>query len=181
MQKPWRRLATEVAHANPYFRVRHDRVIRPDGQPGDWYVVEVAANAGVVAVDEVGTVVLVGEWAYPVDAYSWSIPSGGAEDGEEPLAAAQRELREETGIEADRWESLGHFYLGQGLSSQESHVYLATGLRQGVASPEGTEALEIAHVPLEEAWARCLSGDLRDSVTLVGLTWARERLRRQAT
>jgi 8-oxo-dGDP phosphatase len=177
MRNPWRRLATEIAHANPYFRVRHDRVIRPDGQSGDWYVVEVPTNAGVVAVDEAGAVVLVGEWAYPVDAYSWSIPSGGAEPDEEPLAAAQRELREETGIVADRWEPLGSFYLGQGLSSQQSHVYLATGLRQGAASPEGTEALEIARVPLEEAWARCLSGDLRDSVTLVGLAWARQRLR----
>ncbi|HLH25331.1 MAG TPA: NUDIX hydrolase [Chloroflexota bacterium] len=177
MRNPWRRLTSRVAHANPYFRVRHDEVVRPDGGAGDWYVVETADNAGAVAVDAAGTVVLVGEWAYPVEAYSWSIPSGGLEPGEAPLAAAQRELREETGIQADRWEPLGSFYLSQGLTTQTSHLFLATGLREGVATPEGTEALTIARVPLAEAWARCCRGDLRDAVTIVGIARARERLR----
>lgn len=158
--------------------MHHDRVVRPDGQEGDWYVVETAGNAGTVAVDAAGAIVLVGEWAYPVAAYSWSIPSGALEPGEAPLAAAQRELREEAGIEADQWEPLGSFYLSQGLTTQASHLFLATGLREGAASPEGTEALAIARVPLDEAWARCCRGELRDSVTLVGLAWARERLRR---
>ncbi|HZS00848.1 MAG TPA: NUDIX hydrolase [Chloroflexota bacterium] len=178
MQNPWRRLASRVAHANPYFRVRHDRVVRPDGQEGDWYVVETADNAGTVAVDATGAVVLVGEWVYPVEGYGWSIPSGALERGEEPLAAAQRELREETGLQAAHWEPLGSLYTSQGLLTQTSHLFLATGLRGGVATPESTEALTIAHVPFEEAWARACGGDLRDSVTLIGLAWARERLRR---
>jgi 8-oxo-dGTP pyrophosphatase MutT (NUDIX family) len=177
MSNPWRRLASHEAHANPWFRVRHDRVVRPDGQEGDWYVVEGAANAGVVAVDAAGAVCLVGEWAYPVEAFSWAIPSGGVEGDETPLAAAQRELREETGLTAARWDSLGSFYLSQGLSTQVSHLYLATELRQGAAAPEGTEALSLARVPLAEAWARACRGELRDSVTLVGLAWARDRLR----
>jgi 8-oxo-dGTP pyrophosphatase MutT (NUDIX family) len=178
MPNPWRLLITSIAHANPYFRVRHDRVIRPDGRPGDYYVVETAANAGTVAVDGAGAVVLVGEWVYPVEAYGWSIPSGALDPNEPPLAAAQRELREETGILADRWEPLGSFYLSQGMSTQVSHLFLATGLREGAASPEGTEALEIARIPLEDAWARACRGEYQDAVTLVGLTWARERLRR---
>jgi 8-oxo-dGTP pyrophosphatase MutT (NUDIX family) len=178
---PWRRLASRVAHANPYYRVRHDRVVRPDGREGDWYVVETHDNAGTVAVDAAGAVVLVGEWAYPVEAYSWSIPSGALEPGEAPLAAAQRELREETGIQAARWEPLGSFYLSQGLTTQRSYLFLATGLHEGVATPEGTEALQIARVPLDEAWARGCAGELRDSVTLVGLAWARDRLRAAAS
>ena len=177
MRNPWRRLASAVAHANPYFHVRHDRVMRPDGREGDWYVVETPDNAATIALDEGGAVVLVGEWVYPVEEYGWSIPSGALEPGEAPLAAAQRELREETGIQADYWESLGSFYLSQGMSTQTSHLFLATGLREGTASPEGTEALEIARVPLDDAWARACAGELRDSVTLVGLAWARERLR----
>lgn len=181
MRNPWRRLGSRLAHANPYFRVRHDRVLRPDGREGDWYVVECPANAGVVALDATGAVVLVGEWAYPVHAYSWSIPSGAAEADEPPLVAAQRELREETGLTARHWEPLGSFYLGQGLTNQVSYLYLATDLRQGPAAPEGTEALQVAWVPLAEAWARCLRGELRDSVTLIGLTWAWARLGGQAT
>ena len=178
MHNPWRRLASRVAYATPYFRVRHDRVVRPDGQEGDWYVVETGDNAGTVAVDAAGAVILVGEWVYAVEGYGWSIPSGAVELGEAPLAAAQRELREETGIQADQWEPLGSLYTSQGLTTQTSYLFLATGLREGLATPEGTEALAIARVPFDVAWARARDGDLRDSVTLVGLGRARERLRR---
>jgi hypothetical protein len=64
------------------------------------------------------------------------------------------------------------------MTTQASYLFLATGLREGAAAPEGTEALTIARVPLDDAWARACVGELRDSVTLVGLAWARERLRR---
>src|SRR5438094_869921 len=77
VENPWRRLASRQAHANPWFRVRHDRVVRPDGHGGDWYVVEAEGNAAAVAVDDQGAVVLVRDWAYPVEAWSWSVPSGG--------------------------------------------------------------------------------------------------------
>ena len=180
MQNPWHRLASVEAHRNPYFRVRHDRVLRPDGQQGDYYVVEAAANASAVAIDADGAVVLVGEWAYPVETYSWCLPSGGSRPNESPLAAAQRELREETGFTAARWQPLGTFYLSQGSSDERGHVFLATGLHAGPATPDPGEQIQIARVPLEEAWRRCCNGEIRDSVTLVGLAWARERLVRRA-
>jgi len=175
---PWRLLASEVVHRNPWFRVRHDRVRRPDGRAGDWYVVETADNAGVVALDAQGRVCLVGEWVYPLAAYAWAVPSGAVHPGEAPLAAAQRELREETGLTAARWEPLGRCHLSQGLTPQASYVFLATALRGGPASPEPTERLALAWLPLEEAWARACRGELTDAVTLVGLAWAHARLRR---
>jgi 8-oxo-dGTP pyrophosphatase MutT (NUDIX family) len=174
---PWQTLASRTVHTNAWFRVREDQVRRPDGQPGQWFVVEAEDNAGVVAVDTEGQVWLVGEWVYPVGAYSWSIPSGGVRAGEAALAAARRELREETGLAAACWEPLGSFYLSQGLTTQTSHLFLATELTPGRAAPEGTEALTLTRVPIEHAWASALAGALRDSVTLVGLAWARERLR----
>ncbi len=175
---PLRLLASEVVHRNPWFRVRHDRVRRPDGRAGDWYVVETADNAGVVALDAQGRVCLVGEWVYPLAAYAWAVPSGAVHPGEAPLAAAQRELREETGLTAARWEPLGRCHLSQGLTPQASYVFLATALREGQASPEPTERLALAWLPLEEAWARACRGELTDAVTLVGLAWAHARLRR---
>jgi 8-oxo-dGTP pyrophosphatase MutT (NUDIX family) len=174
---PWRLLASAVVHSNPWFRVRHDRVRRPDGRPGDWYVVETADNAGVVALDAAGRVCLVGEWVYPLGAYGWAVPSGAMHPDETPLAAAQRELREETGLIATRWEPLGRCHLSQGLTAQASHLFLATALHQEAACPEPTERLAVAWLPLEEAWARACQGELTDAVTLVGLAWARARLR----
>jgi 8-oxo-dGTP pyrophosphatase MutT (NUDIX family) len=175
---PWRRLRARHVHANPWFRVRHDRVLRPDGAEGDWYVVEAMPNAGAVAVDTRGRVCLVGEWAYPVEAFSWTIPSGGVEADETPLAAAQRELREETGLTAAEWEPLGTLYLSQGLTTQISHLFLARTLRQARAAPEGTEALRVERDSLERAWRRCCDGEIRDAVSVAGLAWARDRLQR---
>lgn len=175
---PWRLLASEVVHRNPWFRVRHDRVRRPDGNAGDWYVVETSDNAAVVALDDQGRVCLVGEWIYPLGAYGWAVPSGALHPDEEPLVAAQRELREETGLTATRWEALGCFHLSQGLTPQASYLFLATGLHHGPARPEPTERLQVAWMPLDEAWTRACAGALSDSVTLVGLAWARSRLGR---
>src|SRR5919201_1879802 len=110
MANPWRRLHSRVAYVNPWFRVRHDRVVRPDGAEGDWFVVEAPANAGAVAVDAAGAVCLVGEWVYPVEAFGWAIPSGGVEADEPPLAAAQRELRDSVTLVGLAWarERLRH-------------------------------------------------------------------------
>ena len=96
---------------------------------------------------------------------------------QEQLVAEHPESAEYQSNLSATYNALGSFYLSQGLSTQVGHLYLATELRQGAAAPEGTEALSIARVPLEEAWARACRGELRDSVTLVGLAWARERLR----
>jgi 8-oxo-dGTP pyrophosphatase MutT (NUDIX family) len=112
----------------------------------------------------------VGQYRYTVDAWSWEIPEGGVPLDEEPLAGARRELREETGIEAADWRELGRVHLSNSVSDEAGILYLATGLRDGQARPEGTEhGIEVRRVPFPEALAMTFDGRITDALSIVGL------------
>ncbi|GAC1447409.1 MAG: NUDIX hydrolase [Ktedonobacterales bacterium] len=145
------------------------QVIRPDGKPGLYGVVDPGDNAAIVALDDEERVTLVGEFVYPLQVFTWMIPSGTVERGEAPLAAAQRELAEEVGLAAREWTPLGAYYLSSGISTQTSHAYLARGLRTVPSQPEGTEHLTVRAVPLAEARALCLRNEIRDAPSVLAL------------
>jgi 8-oxo-dGTP pyrophosphatase MutT (NUDIX family) len=167
---PWVRHSRRTAYENAWMTVWHDDVTRPDGQPGIYGVVHFRNLAvGVVALDDQDQVVLVGQYRYTLDAWSWEIPEGGVPPGEDPLEGARRELREETGLEAATWHELARVHLSNSVSDEAGILYLATGLTQGVASPEGTEALELGRVPFAEALAMTLDGRITDALSVVAL------------
>lgn len=167
---PWRRLRSRIAYANDWITVREDEVIRPDGQPGIYGVVETRVATGVIAITPDDEIYLVGQYRYPLDCYSWEIVEGGADPGESPLAAAQRELREEAGLIAGRWEQLGgEIHISNCISSERGFVYLARDLREVEAEPEATELLQIRKIPLEEAYAMLDRGEITDAVTIIAL------------
>lgn len=166
---PWQCLDSREVYANPWIRVREDRVIQPDGRPGIYGVVECNPAVGVVAITPEGDVYLVGQYRYALDAYSWEIVTGYSEPGEDFLAAAQRELREETGLTASSWTSLGSCHISNSVTNQIGHLYLAQRLEQGVASPEPTEALSVKVVPLREAMVSAQSSEIVQAFSLVGL------------
>ena len=98
---PWTTLSSRLMYENPWIRVREDQVLRPDGQPGIYGVVEFKNRAvGVLPVDDEGCIWLVGQHRYPLNSYSWEIPEGGSPQTEPPEETAQRELKEETGLSA---------------------------------------------------------------------------------
>src|ERR1700722_10981571 len=149
---PWKRLSRTVAYQNPWIVVQHDEVIRPDGRPGIYGVVHYRNRAvAIVVLDEQERTLLVGQYRYTLDVYAWEVPEGGAAEGEDVLAAAQRELREETGYTAERWEEIARVHLSNSVSDEEAYCYLATDLRSGAAEPEGTEQLQVRWVPFTEA------------------------------
>jgi len=170
---PWIRRSRRVAYENPWIAVQHDEVTRPDGQPGIYGVVHFKNRAvGVVARDAQGRVILVGQYRYALDVYSWEIPEGGGPFSEDPLAAAQRELREETGLSARRWTQLGITHTSNSVSDEEARYYLAEELEQGEAEPEGTEQLALRWVEFDEALRMVHTGEITDALSVVALLQA---------
>lgn len=149
--------------------MREDGVVHPDGELGIYGVVHYKNIAvGILAVEEDHTYI-VGQYRYPLGKYSWEIPEGGCPQGEEPLRAAQRELKEETGLKAARWRLLGEAHLSNSVSDEYAVWFLPTGLMRGEARPEGTEKLDVRRVPISEALAMALGGEITDALSLVAL------------
>ncbi len=151
---PWTTLSCRQAYENPWITVREDQVIRPDGQPGIYGVVQFKHIAvGVLPVDDQGNIYLVGQYRYTLNAYSWEIPEGGGPAGEAPEDTARRELREETGLEAGTIELLGTAHLSNSVSDELAYIFRATELIAGASSPEGTERIQLRRVTWPEVCA----------------------------
>ncbi|MBX5497259.1 MAG: NUDIX hydrolase [Bryobacteraceae bacterium] len=177
MQNPWKTLSSRIAYENPWIRVREDRVLRPDGQPGLYGVIELRPSVAIVALNEHEQVALVGQWRYPLDRYTWEIPRGASRDGESDiLQAARRELREETGIEARTWRSLGAIDLCNGVMRSTEHLFLATDLTLLDAQPDPEEDLLLRWVSFDEAFRMVMENELREASSAAAILKTRSLL-----
>lgn len=167
---PWTTYGSKNVYENPWISVREDDVLRPDGKPGIYGVVQMKNKAiGVLPIDASGNVYLVGQFRYPLNRYSWEIPEGGCPAGEDPLAAAKRELLEETGLTAAEWRTLGRAHLSNSVTDEEAHWFLATHLKQGTAQPEGTERFAYRRVQFKEALRMAVSGEITDALSILAI------------
>jgi 8-oxo-dGTP pyrophosphatase MutT (NUDIX family) len=169
-ENPWTRLDSSDLYENPWFRVREDRVRRPDGSSGTYSVVSATRLAtGIIPLWPDGSVTLVGQYRYPIDEYSWEIPEGGGGMDLPPERIAQRELLEETGIRAGRWEYLGRLHTSNCFVDEVCHLFLATELVQGEASPDPEEVIRTRRVSLHQAVAMASDGRITDSISIAGI------------
>ena len=169
-RNPWKRIESRTVYANPWLSLREDRVIRPDGKPGIYTVVETRVATGVVALTPDEEIYLVGQYRYPTDEYSWEIIEGGSDPGEDPLETAKRELREEAGLAAKQWAPLGgEIHLSNCISSEVGRLYIACDLIEVAPEPDGTEVLQIKKIPFAEALEMVDAGEIKDALSILGI------------
>ena len=163
----WKKLSSKLIYDNPWISVEEHKVINPAGRNSLYGKVLFKNKAvGVVPIDEQGRVVLVGQYRYTIDEYSWEIPEGGSPENETALETAQRELAEETGYTAQKWQYLCRLHTSNSVTDEEGFLYLAENLIAGESALEDTEAdMAIKHVDLEEAVNMVLNGEITDSLS----------------
>ncbi len=175
---PWKTVETRQIYANEWIAVREDQVIRPDGNPGIYSVVETRIATGVLALTPNLDVYLVGQYRYPTDVYSWELVEGGTDEGEEPLDAAKRELAEEAGLIAHHWHTLADgIQVSNCISSELGVIFIATDLEETEPNPDGTEQLLVKRVPFAETLAMVDTGQITDSISIMGILMAERFLR----
>lgn len=168
---------SRVAYKGKVVTLRVDEITTPGGRVVTREVVEHPGAVVIIALDDEGSLYLVRQYRHALRSYLLELPAGGLEPGEEPVAGARRELREEVGLVADRWTDLGSFFSSPGFANEMLHVFLAEGLVSGESDPDDDEDLSVVRYPL--TGLQGLAGKLCDAKSLAAL-YLLEAYRQQA-
>lgn len=182
---PWTVLQRQQLHSTKYglAGVYTDKVIRPDGRPGEYHWIEIRPGAMILPIgrnsDNGKWDAYMGrEFQYAINRVGLEGVGGGREKDEPMLVTAQRELEEELGITAKTWTDLGTISPITGIINTTQYLFLAQDLTFGNHRQESTENISLAKLPLEEAINKVMSGEIYDAQTSILLLKAQEHLRR---
>jgi ADP-ribose pyrophosphatase len=188
-------ISSRVSYRGPVFSVTTDEVEEPGGVRARRDVIRHSGSIVVLAVDDGALddraharskkaargsevrILLERQYRHAANSMMWELPAGRIDDGETAITAAKRELLEETGYSARRWKRILHFYVSPGFLDETMTIYLAQGLRAGVAQPEADERIAIRFFTLTEAKKMAIGGSIRDAKTICGILWLAEMAR----
>jgi ADP-ribose pyrophosphatase len=171
-------IASRLLCQGKVFTVNSDEVVEPSGVRARRDIIHHPGSAVILALETHAReprVLLIRQYRYAAGAYLWELPAGHIDQGEDPLLAAKRELQEETGYTARRWEPALKFYASPGFLDETMSLYVARDLQRGRAEPEEDEAIETKFVSMSDAVQMAASGKLRDGKTIVGILWLSHR------
>lgn len=167
MKSPWRTLDKTVVYENPWIRVEEHNVLNPAGNPGIYGTVNFKNRAvAIVPLFENGDTLIVGQFRYPLNAYHWEVPMGGAPENEAMLDCAQRELKEETGYTAKQWQLILTSHLSTCITQEEGVAYVATDLKPGFAEPEETEDIATKRIAFQTVFEMAMDGRITDGLSV---------------
>jgi ADP-ribose pyrophosphatase len=167
---PWTILDSRKIYENNWIGLTEYDVINPSGGKGIYGEIHFRNYAiGILPLDENLNTWLVGQYRFPLKAYSWEIPEGGGPLDLPLLDSAKRELQEETGLIAREWKELQRMHLSNSVSDEFAVIYIARDLTTGPAAPEETEELVVRKLPFEEAYQMAMDGRITDSMSVAAL------------
>ena len=175
---PWTIKGTRSVYREKLMEVFEDEVIKPDGEEGTYATVRLNDGAAVLALDDDGFVYLAKEFRYALGRTDVAIVGGAMDEGEEPIATARRELREELGIEAEEWTEMGRTHHSTSLVDSTSTLFLAQHLTFTEKDEDGGEQIETVKMPFTEAVEKALSGEFTHASTCVLILRARHHLQK---
>lgn len=170
MKNPWKTLTISERYSNAWIRLEEHTILNPAGNPGLYGKVHFKNKAlGIIPIDQDGNTWLVGQFRYTLNTYSWEIPMGGGLLDVDFLESAKRELKEETGLQAGNWTKIMTLHTSNSVTDEEGYVYLAEDLTEGEPEFEETEVIQLKKLPLSEAVAAVMNGEITDAISCAGL------------
>jgi ADP-ribose pyrophosphatase len=164
-----KKISSNLVYEGKILKLKVDQVMLPNSQKASREVVEHAQGVAVAALDEDRNVFLVSQYRYPAAKEILEIPAGLLEEGEEPLAGAQRELREETGIEARDWLYLFSIYSSPGFTDELIHLFMARNIHFSAQELDEDEFIKIIKIPLDHAVEAIKKGEICDAKSVACL------------
>lgn len=169
-QNPWKTKKASPVYENAWIKVEHHDIINPAGNEGIYGTVHFKNRAmGIIPIDSDGNTWLIGQFRYTLGEYAWEIPMGGGPIDEDKLDSAKRELKEETGLVAEKWTEILKIHTSNSVTDEVGFVYLAQDLTQGKPQFDETEVLTIKKLPFAEALEMVMNGEITDGISIAGI------------